>query len=162
MVQTSRSFIRDVSSASAAATATTTAATLLLGATRDTSPWAPLNAVSHILWGDEAALHTEPSATYTATGAALNGGAMVMWAAAHESLRRLLPPGPAASVVAGASIAAAAYVIDYHVVPRRLTPGFEKRLSGRSMFWIYAALAAGLAASSISRSRSAPAAGGGR
>ncbi|HWI18201.1 MAG TPA: hypothetical protein VNT81_10670 [Vicinamibacterales bacterium] len=154
MLNTSRSFIGDVSSASASATAATTAATLLLGATRDASPWAPLNAVSHILWGDEAALHTEPSAAYTATGAALNGGAMVMWATAHASLRRLLPPGPAASIVAGATVAAAAYVTDYYVVPKRLTPGFEKRLSGRSMFWIYAALAAGLAASSISRSGS--------
>lgn len=153
MLATTRSFVREVSAASAAATAATTAATLALGASRDASAWAPLNAVSHILWGDEAALHTEASAAYTATGAALNGSAMVMWAVVHTALRRALPPGPAASVVAGATVAAAAYVVDYHVVPKRLTPGFEKRLSGRSMFLIYAALAASLAATSMRSNR---------
>lgn len=153
MLATSRAFLRDVSTASAAATAATTATTMALGATRDESAWAPLNAVSHILWGDEAARHTEPSAAYTATGAALNGGAMIMWAAAYTAVRRLLPPGPTSSVMAGAGVAAAAYVTDYYVVPKRLTPGFEKRLSGRSMFWIYAALAVSLAASQTSSNR---------
>lgn len=153
MLATSRAFLRDVSAASAAATAATTATTMALGAMRDESAWAPLNAVSHILWGDEAARHTEPSAGYTATGAALNGGAMVTWAIAYTAVRRLLPPGPASSVAAGAGVAAAAYLIDYHVVPKRLTPGFEKRLSGRSMFWIYAALAVSLAASQASSNR---------
>lgn len=149
------SFVKEVSAASAAATTATTAATLALGAANDTSAWAPLNAVSHIVWGDEAARHTEASAAYTATGAALNGGAMLMWATAHTALRRRLPPGPAASIIAGATVAAAAYVTDYYLVPKRLTPGFEKRLSGRSMFWIYAALAAGLALSSAGSSRAA-------
>lgn len=151
MIRSDRTFIGEVTAASAAATTATTAATMVLGATRDVSAWAPLNAVSHILWGDEAARHTEPSATYTATGAALNGAAIVMWAAAYVGLRKLMPQGSTGSALAGAGVAAAAYVVDYHVVPRRLTPGFEKRLSGRSMFWIYAALAAGLAASDIAR-----------
>lgn len=151
MIRPDRTFVGEMMSASAAATTATTAATLLLGATRDESAWAPVNAVSHILWGDEAAQHTEPSATYTATGAALNAGAMVMWAAAYVAVRKMFPRGTAGSAMAGAGVAAAAYVIDYHVVPKRLTPGFEKRLSGRSMFWIYTALAAGLAASDIAR-----------
>ncbi len=35
--------------------------------------------------------------------------------------------------------------MDYHVVPQRLTPGFELRLPRRRFAPIYAALAAGLA-----------------
>ncbi len=48
-----------------------------------------------------------------------------------------------------AGVAAAAYLIDYHVIPKRLTPGFEKRLSGKSMCAIFAALAIGLAARDV-------------
>ena len=46
----------------------------------------------------------------------------------------------------GAATSAIAYVVDYHVVPRRLTPGFELRLPGAALAGIYAAMALGLAA----------------
>jgi hypothetical protein len=46
----------------------------------------------------------------------------------------------AVSAAAGAT-ATLAYAVDYHVVPKRLTPGFEAHLSGRSMFYVYAAFA---------------------
>ena len=52
---------------------------------------------------------------------------------------------------AGVATSALAYVIDYHVVPDRFTPGFEKRLPERSLGLIYAALALGLAASELAR-----------
>jgi hypothetical protein len=147
-------FAFDVAATGAAATAATTATILCLGHQRDQSMWAPINAVSHIAFGDEAAGHTEPSAKFTGTGTALNAAAMVSWAAAYAGLMRLMPPRSVpAAIAGGAAIAAAAYVTDYHVVPSRLTPGFEKRLSGRSMFWIYSALATGLAAGWMMRSR---------
>ena len=38
-----------------------------------------------------------------------------------------------------------AYVVDYHVVPRRLTPGFELRVPRRALAAVYGALAVGLA-----------------
>jgi hypothetical protein len=41
-------------------------------------------------------------------------------------------------------VAALAYVTDYHLIPRRFTPGFELSLSRHSFPWLYAALAAGL------------------
>ncbi len=50
----------------------------------------------------------------------------------------------ARSLIAGVATAGIAYVVDFYVVPKRLTPGFEKRLSNRSLLGIYAALAAGL------------------
>jgi hypothetical protein len=41
----------------------------------------------------------------------------------------------------GAGVSALAYVTDYHVVPKRLTPGWEERVSNRSLALIYAVLA---------------------
>ena len=52
-------------------------------------------------------------------------------------------------VCGGAAVAAAAYVIDYHLIPKRFTPGFEKRVSGKSLTAIFAALAIGLAARDV-------------
>jgi hypothetical protein len=148
------SLLSDTAAAGATATALTTATILCLGRERDASAWAPMNAVSHIAFGDEAARHTELSTRYTATGTALNTAAIFAWAACYAGVmafapRRDLPT----AIVAGAAVAAVAYGVDYHVVPRRLTPGFEKRLSGRSLFWIYSSLAAGLAAGFALRQR---------
>ncbi|MBY0497064.1 MAG: hypothetical protein K2Y23_22910 [Cyanobacteria bacterium] len=141
------SFALDILAAGSAATALTTATILCLGHERDSSMWAPLNAVSHIAFGDEAAAHAERSTKYTGTGTALNTAAMFSWAAMHAGVMKMLPRQDLPSAIgAGVAVSAAAYAIDYYVVPRRLTPGFEKRLSGRSLFWIYSALAAGLAA----------------
>lgn len=123
---------------------------------------APLNATSHIVWGDEAARRDRPSLKYTATGFILNHLSAVMWAAIHEkwvapvvsrwSARR--PSlAPLAATAGGAAVAAGAYVTDYYVVPRRFTPGFEKRLSGRSLAMIYGALALALAAATLAENR---------
>lgn len=148
------SFTLDTVAAGAAAAAATTATVLYLGHRRDQSAWAPLNAVSHIAFGDEAARHTELSARYTGTGAALNTAAMIAWAAIYAGAMRSLPRSTwPAAVAMGAAVSAAAYVTDYHVVPRRLTPGFEKRLDGRSLLVIYSTLAAGLAAGWLMRPR---------
>ena len=50
----------------------------------------------------------------------------------------------AKSLVGGVVISGLAYVTDYKLVPAWMTPGFEKRLSNRSLLGIYAALALGL------------------
>jgi hypothetical protein len=56
-------------------------------------------------------------------------------------------------VLGGAAIAGLAYITDYFVVPRRLTPGFEKRLSAPSMLGVYAVLAATLPLASLVQQR---------
>jgi hypothetical protein len=43
------------------------------------------------------------------------------------------------------AVAAVAYFVDYRLTPRRLMPGYERRISGRSLLAVYASLAAGLA-----------------
>ena len=86
-----RSLIVETAATGVAATLATTAAMAALGLQRDATPWAPINAVSHILFGDEAADHTEPSLAYTATGALLNAGAMFAWGGVYAMLRRAVP-----------------------------------------------------------------------
>ena len=48
------------------------------------------------------------------------------------------------ALLGGAAVAAAAYVTDYRVVPKRLTPGWESRVTGRSLAAIYTVLALSL------------------
>lgn len=126
---------------------------------------APLNATSHILWGEEAARQDKFSFRYTLAGFLLNHGASIFWASIYERrmrggrddgrrrrISRLSPDelGPAGKPLAeAAGVTAAAYLIDYHVIPKRFTPGFERRLSGKSLCAIFAALAIGLAARDV-------------
>jgi hypothetical protein len=136
----------------AIASVATTAAALLLGRKEAGSAAAPLNATSHIVWGDEAANHDEMDWQHTAVGTLLNAGAMVSWSLVQQLLPR--PKGWLGAALSGVSVSALAYVTDYYVVPKRLTPGFEKRLSPQALFIIYSALAAALAGGAlVSRQR---------
>ncbi|HCY64622.1 MAG TPA: hypothetical protein DHV59_17725 [Oxalobacteraceae bacterium] len=136
----------------------TTLAAALAGKRETSSYAAPINATSHIVWGDEAARHNRPSLKYTGTGFLLNHAATIMWAAVYEkwaepAVARWLARRPAlvpyAPAISAAAVSAGAYVTDYYLVPKRFTPGYEKRLSGPSMALIFGALAAGLAASTL-------------
>ena len=122
----------------------TTAVAALAGRRVTGSYVAPLNAVSHFLWGDRAALKNSASLKYTGVGALAHGGASVFWALFYEALGRGTRRSPATALRDGALVSAAAYVVDYHVVPKRLTPGFELRLPRMALAPIYAALALGL------------------
>lgn len=117
-----------------------------LGKVENGRALAPINAISHMLWGDHAARRVKPSLKYTGTGLALNEAASVFWSVIYEKFFGLAARrgNVAKALTGGAVVAAAAYVTDYHIVPKRLTPGFEKRLSGRSLFGIYAAMALSL------------------
>jgi len=128
----------------AVATIATTAAGVLLSALETRKPAAGLNAVSHILWGDEAARVDHFDVQHTLAGGVLNASAMASWAAVNELLPRA---HDTTSVLAkGVLVSALAYLVDYYVVPKRLTPGFEKRFSPRAMLVLYTVLAAGVAA----------------
>ena len=106
-----------------------------------------MHAVSHIAWGDAPETHRGDTPHNWAIGAALHHGASVFWAGFFEALfGRRAERSTAAALTGGATIAAAAYVTDYHVVPKRFTPGFEAHLSNRSLLLVYAGLAVGLAA----------------
>jgi hypothetical protein len=104
-----------------------------------------LNATSHFLWGDRAARRHAYSMKFTGVGFAANYGASVFWALLYEALGRGRRRSAGKALRDGAITSAVAYVVDYHVVPRRLTPGFELRVPGRALAAVYGALAVGLA-----------------
>ena len=107
----------------------------------------PMHAVSHIAWGDEPESHTGRHTHNYVIGTALHHGASIFWATFFEALfGRVAERSTGSALVGGATIAAAAYVTDYHVVSDRFKPGFDAHLSNRALFSIYAALAIGLAA----------------
>ena len=143
-------WVTDTLTTGAVATAATTITVAALGKAEGGNAVAPINAVSHIVWGDEAASADQIDAAHTLPGLALNAAAITGWAGVHELLMpRTGPRRLGQALVAGAAVAALAYVTDYHVVPERLTPGFEKRLSNKALFGVYAALALSLAAGSL-------------
>ncbi|SAK95915.1 hypothetical protein AWB81_05332 [Caballeronia arationis] len=118
------------------------------------TPYAALNAVTHCLWQDAALREDAVSVRYTGLGASIHLGSAVFWGVLFEALcGRDARAGKVAA--AAATTAAVAYVVDYHVVPDRLTPGFEVHLSRQALGLTYLALAAGFAAAALARSNSA-------
>ena len=108
--------------------------------------WGPINAISHIVWGHGAATQQRFTVKYTAVGLLLNLIACSFWAWVYVLSRRFRS-GSASHlrrVGCGLAVSALAYVTDYYLVPRRLTPGFELSLTRQSLPWIYGALAIGL------------------
>jgi hypothetical protein len=149
-------FVKDTLATGGAATAATSAVAAWCGRLETGRTAAPINAVSHIVWGDKAAAEQDdPSLQYTAVGAGLNAAAVTGWAAMHELIvgdgRR--SRHPAAALASGVAVSAAAYITDYYVVPKRLTPGFELRLSNTSLLAIYSTLAVSLAVGGLLKPR---------
>lgn len=158
-----RVLARPVSRALVSGTLAAAAVTLVasLAARRNAgSSAAALNATSHFLWGERAGRENGYSMKYT--GLAANYGASIFWALFYELLggrkRRTQPR----ALFDGALISAAAYVTDYHLVPKRLTPGFEMRLTRTALAGVYAALALGLSARDLIRPFSAKKPGPGK
>jgi hypothetical protein len=82
----------------------------------------------------------------------------MMWAAVHQrwvapAIARWFARRPAwvpfAPAVSAVAVSAGAYVTDYYLIPKRFTPGYEMRLSGRAMALIFGALALGLAGGTL-------------
>lgn len=147
--------VKDAVIPGAVAGAATSLAAAACGRADTGSAIAPISATSHVVWGDRAASVETPTLRHTLTGYLINSAAALFWAAVMQKLfgdavrRRGLP----AAILSGATVAGMAYVTDYHLVPRRLTPGYEKRVSTPSLFLIYGVLALGLSAGALLVSR---------
>lgn len=116
------------------------------GRTDTGSAAAPINAISHWLWPRAALRQDEPSTRYTATGLGVHFGAALLWCGLYERLRaRRGADTPVHAVADALTVGTVAAVVDLACVPDRLTPGFEKRISPRSLVLVYGAFAAGLA-----------------
>jgi len=128
------------------------AAALLVTGKRDTgSAVAPVNAESHWLWGDESLREDRPTWRHTAAGIVTHQLSTVFWATLYAMVRgsRRRPQTLPEALAGGIATSAAAAAIDYTLVPKRLTPGFEHRLSRGSMVGVFAALAGGIALGSL-------------
>jgi hypothetical protein len=128
------------------------AAVLLATGKRDAgSAVAPVNAESHWLWGDESLREDRPTLRHTLAGFVTHQLSTVFWATLYAAVRS--PRRPVHSVgealAGGLATSAAAAAIDYTLVPKRLTPGFEHRLSKPSMVGVFAAIAGGIALGSL-------------
>ncbi|GHC91977.1 hypothetical protein GCM10007320_41420 [Pseudorhodoferax aquiterrae] len=117
------------------------------GRRENASAAAPLNAVSHWYWDDEALQHDGVDAAHTATGYATHHATSVFWAGLFALACRRQPAlrrGKGALMGSAATSALACFV-DFQLTPRRFTPGFEHRLSRPALAGVYAAFALGLA-----------------
>jgi hypothetical protein len=145
-------FIKDTMATGAVATTASTLLLAVLGKQENGTATSAINAVSHMLWGEEATTNDQLDAKHTLAGAGLNSAAMLAWAGMHEMmLPRNERPSVGRALVAGTTTAAVAYVVDYHVVPKRFTPGFEERLSRKSLLGVYVTMAVALAVGSLWR-----------
>jgi hypothetical protein len=107
---------------------------------------APINSVSHWLWPGEAFRRQDVTLKHTAVGAAVHYASSLFWAALYAWMReRRLKPTPLNAVTDATAVTALAATVDLRLVPERLTPGFEKRLSKPSLGLVYLCFGAGLA-----------------
>jgi hypothetical protein len=129
-----------------AASVISTAALAARGVRENGTPYGPTNAISHWIWGDRAAAHDEPSARFTLLGYAIHHSASTLWATIYEKWfgETAEKKGAAPALVSAAAVAALACFVDYKMTPHRLQPGYEMRLSKKSLMTVYAAFGLGL------------------
>lgn len=133
-----------------------TAALALMGKKETGSPYAPTNAVSHYVYGKEAARHDGLSLRYTVPGYLIHHASATFWSFVFERLMGgvLDKKNPAGTLAAAAATSALAAFTDYKITPRPLHPGYEKRLSRPSLAVVYGGFAIGLALGAMLSRRS--------
>jgi hypothetical protein len=143
--------LKDSMITGAAAALASSAAVAWRGRQDSGSPLAPINATSHVFWGDEAGEVEQATWRHTLPGLLINAGAGVWWALVLQKLygEEIDKRGLPAAVLGATATAALAYAVDYHLVPKRLTPGWELRITRRSLFLGLGAMAVGLAAGAL-------------
>ncbi|WP_426106804.1 hypothetical protein [Massilia sp. TSP1-1-2] len=128
-----------------------TVALAAMGQRETGSMAAPTNAVSHWIWGDEAARHNETSVRHTLVGYVIHHASATFWAVLLERFlgARLDKSDFPATLAASTAASAVACFTDYQLTPQRLHPGYEKRLSTPALALVYGAFALGLAAGAV-------------
>ena len=131
--------------ASAAALSFASAATLgALARAEGSGALQPINATSHWLQGRSAGRVREADTAHTLLGAGTHFVASLMWAGVFQALRRI-PRGRSAAIDA-VGVSAVAALVDYGLVPKRLTPGWELAVSPAAIAAAYVAMAGALLA----------------
>jgi hypothetical protein len=108
---------------------------------------APINAVSHWYWDREALHRQRVDMKHTVVGYATHHIAATFWAAGLAAYlhARERPATPRQLAGACAATSAIACFVDFKLTPERLTPGYEHRVSRKSLALTYLLFAVGLA-----------------
>ncbi len=90
---------------------------------RNRSPWRPINATSHWIHGPRSGSVSRPDLAHTGTGFTTHMLASFWWALPFSAMiGRSARPSPSRVVAAAAGTTALAALVDYGLVPKRLTP----------------------------------------
>jgi len=124
---------------------------LIAGRVEPQRPAAPVNAISHWLWGDGALHKDKPTVRHTLTGYLIHHAASIFWALLHAQAwnRRHKAVRPLPAMATAAATAGVACFVDFQLTPHRLTPGYEYRLSRPALAGVYASFALGLAVGTL-------------
>lgn len=134
---------RDVVRSGSIASLLSTLAVSFCSRSRVGSAAAGTNAASQWVWYPRARFARAPSWRHTGVGYVIHHVSSLLWASGYEATRPI-HASTGGRAVRAAGIAALAYVVDYHLVPRRLSPGFEHKVGSAGMVAVYGAFAAGL------------------
>ncbi len=129
-------------SRAAAISFSTTAVLALVAQWQSRHPVRVVNSTSHWWLGDEGARTAAVDARHTVTGFAIHSAASLLWAAVFEAVRETGPRRPLWTDAVALSALAA--LVDYAIVPRRLTPGWEKVVTPGGIACAYATMAISL------------------
>src|SRR5690606_33837503 len=95
------------------------------------------------------------SLRYSLAGYVIHHLASIFWALFYERLahHRHARPARGEALAGAAAVAALACFVDLRCTPERLTPGFERHLSTKSLVGVYVAFGVGLALHELVRRR---------
>lgn len=112
---------------------------------RNRSPWRPINATSHWIHGPRSGSVSRPDLAHTGTGFTTHMLASFWWALPFSAMiGRSARPSSSRVVAAAAGTTALAALVDYGLVPKRLTPGWELALPKSDLMMAYVAMGFGL------------------
>lgn len=106
----------------------------------------PLNATSHWLHGPEAGRVRGADAAHSGVGIGTHALSALFWAVPYALWLDRKPGRSAAEIVGGAAVTTAvAATVDYLIMPRRLTPGWELAIGRSGTAATFVGLGLGLA-----------------
>ncbi len=133
---------------SGAASSIVSTVAMAVVAKKDTgSPYAATNAVSHYVHGNKASYRDRFSLRYTVPGLLIHHANATFWSFVFERVMGgvLDQKNPAGILASAAATSAFAAFTDHKLVPRPMQPGYQKRLSNKSLGVVYASIAVGMA-----------------
>jgi hypothetical protein len=108
------------------------------------------NAIVSMVWPREALQRNDAAMRLTGAGAVFHYASSLLWAGLYTGLQSLRRDATVTNAVTdAAAVCALAAVVGLKLVPKRLSPGFEQRLSGRGLAWVFVCFGIGLAAGGV-------------